>query len=70
MMFTQKLLKYLDIELQRISDRGYFIEVDVEYPKKLFNLYKDLPLLPKREKTNKCKNPAFSIEDKKIFWFI
>ena len=33
-----------------ISDRGYFLEVDVEYPKKLFNLHKDLPFSPKRKK--------------------
>ena len=28
------------------GDVGYFLEVDVEYLKKLFNLHKDLPFLP------------------------
>ena len=30
-------------------DKGYFLEVDVEYPKKLFNLHKDLPFLTKKK---------------------
>ena len=36
------------------SDKGYFLEVDVEYPKKLFNLHRDLPFLPERKKIRKC----------------
>ena len=37
------------------SDREYFLEVDIEYPKKLFNLHKDLSFLPERKKIEKSK---------------
>ena len=49
------------------SDIGYFLEVDVEYLKKLFNLNKDLPFLSKREKINKCKKLICNIEDKEKY---
>ena len=32
------------------SDVGYFLEVDIEYPKQLQSSHKDLPVLPKRKK--------------------
>ena len=48
------------------SDIGYFLEVDIDYPKELFNLHKDLPFLPERKKDNKCGKFICSIEDKKI----
>ena len=35
------------------SDQGYFLEVDVQYPKKLRDLHNDLPFLPKRMKIEK-----------------
>ena len=46
------------------SDVGYFLELDVDYPKKLFHLHKDLPFLPERKKTEKVEKLICSIEDK------
>ena len=33
-------------EYDENSNRGYFLKVDVEYLKSLFNSHKDLPFLP------------------------
>ena len=46
------------------SDVEYFLEVDIDYPEKLFNLHKDLPFLPERRKVNKVEKLICSIEDK------
>ena len=46
---------------------GYFLEVDVEYPKRLFNLHKDLPFLPERKKVEKVEKLICSIEDKEKY---
>ena len=35
-------------------DKGFILEVDVEYPKNLHDLHSDLPFLPERMKINKC----------------
>ena len=43
------------------SDKGYIIEVTIDYPKDLHNLHSDLPFLPKRMKINKCNNCMQSI---------
>ena len=32
------------------SNKGYFLEVDIDYSKELFNLQKDLPFLPESKK--------------------
>ena len=36
------------------GNTGYFLEVDVKYPKELHDLHSDLPFLPERMKVNKC----------------
>ena len=36
------------------SDKGYILELDVEYPKNLHDLHSDLPFLAERIKIDKC----------------
>ena len=38
------------------SDEGYFLKVDVQYPKKLHELHKDLPFLSERMKVKQSKS--------------
>ena len=49
------------------SSTGYFLEVDIDYPKELFNFHKDLPFLPERKKAEKVKKLICSIEDKEKY---
>ena len=49
------------------SNIGYFLEVDIDYPKELFNLHKDLPFLPERKKVNKVEKLICNIEDKEKY---
>ena len=49
------------------SNTGYLLEVDLEYPKTLFNSHKDLPFLPERKKVEKVEKLICSIEDKEKY---
>ena len=49
------------------SDIGYFLKVDIDYSKELFNLHKDLSVLLEGKKVNKCKKPICSIEGKEKY---
>ena len=51
------------------SSKGYILEVEVEYPRKLHNLHSDLPFLPERIKINKCNKLACNLYDKKAMLF-
>ena len=42
------------------SDKGYILEVDVEYPKN----FSDLPFLPEGKKIKKCKKLICNIHNK------
>ena len=49
------------------SKKGYILEVDVKYPKKLHELHSDLPFLPKRIKIHKCKKLVCDLHNKKKY---
>ena len=55
--WVKKLLKFNEIFIKNYnenSNKGYILEVDVEYPKNLFNLHMDLPFLTERKKIEKA----------------
>ena len=47
------------------SNKGYILEVDVKYLKKLPDLHSDLPFLPRRMKIDKCKKLVCNLQNKK-----
>ena len=46
---------------------GYFLEVDIEYPKKLFNLHSDLPFLSEMNKNKKFNKLVCDAHGKKNY---
>ena len=46
------------------SDKGYFLKVDVHYPKKLHELHNDLLFLPERMKIEKVEKFVANLHDK------
>ena len=50
------------------SNKGYFLEVDVEYPKNLFSIHNDLPFLPERSKIKYCNKLVCSVRDNKNYF--
>ena len=49
------------------SNKGYILEIDVKYPKKLHDLYSDLPFLSRRMKIDKCKKLVCNLRNKKKY---
>ena len=61
--FTESFIKNRD----KNSDVGYFLELDIEYPKQLWGLHKDLPFLAERKKLGNVEKLVTSIEDKENY---
>ena len=57
--FNEDFIKSYNAE----SDEGYFLKVDVKYPKNLHNLHNDLPLLPERMKIEKVEKLLGNLHD-------
>ena len=47
-----------------ISDKGDFLEVDIQYTEKLHELHNDLPFLPERMKIEKLIKLVANLHDK------
>ena len=49
------------------NDKGYILEVDVKYPKRLQELHSDLPFLSEPMEVNKCKKLVCNLLNKKKY---
>ena len=57
--WVQKLSKFNEDFIKKYdkdSNTVYLLEVDVDYPKTLFNTHKDFPFLPERKKIEKVES--------------
>ena len=61
--FNDELTKNYDEK----SEEGHFLEVDMEYPKLVWNSHKELPFLLERKKFEKVEKLVCNIEDKKKY---
>ena len=68
--WVKELSRFNEIFIKNYNENSntrYFLEVDIDYPKKLFDLHKDLPFLPESKKVNKVEKLICSIEDKEKY---
>ena len=49
------------------SDKGYILEVKIEYPKNLLNLHSYIPFLTERMKIKKRNNLVCNISDRENY---
>ena len=54
-------------DYNKIDNKGYILDVDVDYPSKLQNLHSDLPFLPERMIINNIKKLVCNLNDKKNY---
>ena len=68
--WVKKLSRFNEIfrkNYNQNSNTEYFLEVYIDYPKKWFDLHKDLPFSPKNKKKNKVEKRICSVEDKEKY---
>ena len=58
--FSENFIKIYDEE----CDEGYFVVVNIQYPKKWLQLHNDLSFLPERMKTEKVEKLVTNLHDK------
>ena len=58
--------KFVESYNKKNSDKGYILEVDVDYPSKLHKLHNDMLFLSERMKIGKTQKLVCNFHDKKI----
>ena len=61
--YNEKFIRNYDED----SNKGYILEVDIEYLKNLHDLHSDLSFLPERMKIDKCNKLVCNLYDKKNY---
>ena len=62
--YTSRFNEYFIKNYNEESDEGYFLEVDVQYPEKLYELHNDLTFFPERMKSEKVGKLVPNLHDK------
>ena len=60
---TCQFSRYFIKNCNKDNDRGYFLKVNPQYPKKSHNLHNDLPILPGRIKAQKVGKLVGNLHD-------
>ena len=64
---TSRINEEFKKNYKKNNNKGYILEVNVKYPKKLHDLHSDLPFLPKGMKIDKCKKLVCNLRNKKKY---
>ena len=62
-----KIDEYFVKDYDKNNNKGYILDVDIDYPSKLQNLHSDLPFLPERMVINNTKKLVCNLNDKKNY---
>ena len=58
--FTEDFIK----NYNEVTEKGYLLEVNVQYTEKLHELHNDIPFLPERTKLEKVEKLVTNLHDK------